>query len=124
MAVAQADLQQIGDFVQQNLAQWITHVPQNGSRASITYEIEIRERIVRVEEELKHQRELMREGFDKMDQRFEAVQKQMDLRFEAVNTRFEDMMKYMNSRFSSMQWLMGIGFTVITVLMSLYHFIK
>ena len=152
MAIAQADLLQISEHVQQNLAQWIAHIPVNGDRTSLTYEIEIRERIVRVEEELRHQRELMREGFEKMDlrfadmqkymdkrfeamdkrfevaqlsinQRFESMQLSINQRFEAMDTRFEDMIKYMNSRFSSLQWLMGIGFTLITVLMSIYHFL-
>jgi hypothetical protein len=36
----------------------------------IRYELELRERIVRVEEELKHQRELMLEGFKQIDKRF------------------------------------------------------
>ncbi len=47
------------------------------------YELEIRERIVRVEEELKHQRELLIDGFNRVDKRFEQVEKrfgQMDRR--------------------------------------------
>jgi len=33
--------------------------------------IDLRERTIRVEEELKHQRELMTEGFKQMEKRFE-----------------------------------------------------
>ena len=36
-------------------------------------EMELRERMVRVEEELKRQRELMIEGFRRMDERFEDL---------------------------------------------------
>ena len=38
---------------------------------NVRYELELRERIVRVEEELKHQRELMFEGFKQMEKCFE-----------------------------------------------------
>ena len=43
------------------------------------YELDLRERTVRVEEELAHQRELMiEEGFKCMDERFEQVDKRFD----------------------------------------------
>lgn len=42
------------------------------------YELDLRERTVRVEEELKHQRELMIGGFKRMDERFEQVDKRFD----------------------------------------------
>ena len=79
------------------------------------------ERILRVEEGLKHQRELMQQGFAMMDKRFEAMdkrfedmqknadkrfedmQKNMDKRFDAVDKRFEDMQKNMDKRFEEMQ---------------------
>jgi predicted nuclease with TOPRIM domain len=63
-------------------------------------EFDQRERIIRVEEELKHQRELMREGFNRMDKRFEQVDKrfeqmqlEMNKRFEQVDKRFEQVDK-------------------------------
>ena len=52
------------------------------AKPSVIYEIELRERMVRVEEELKHQRELMKEGFEMMNKRFE----QMDKRFKTLTT--------------------------------------
>ncbi len=61
----------------------------------------LNERIVRVEEELKNQRDmliLMQKNSDKrfeaMDKRFEDMQKNMD-------KRFEDMQKYMDKRFEA-----------------------
>jgi len=61
-------------------------------------EFDQRERIIRVEEELKHQRELMREGFNRMDKRFEQVDKrfeqmqlEMNKRLEQIDKRFEQM---------------------------------
>ncbi|SER26081.1 hypothetical protein SAMN05421690_101515 [Nitrosomonas sp. Nm51] len=41
-------------------------------------EPEIREKIVRVEEELKHQRELMIDGFNRVDKRFEVMTTRID----------------------------------------------
>ena len=77
-------------------------------------DIELRERTVRVEEELKAQRELMREGFaqtekrfEQIDKRFELMQQQMDQRFDAVDKRFEDMRSY------STRW-----FTVISIMLT------
>jgi ribosomal protein L9 len=45
------------------------------------------------EEELKHQRELMREGFAQVDKRFEAMQASMDQRFEQIDKRLEQIDK-------------------------------
>lgn len=59
----------------------------------MVYEVELRERRVRVEEELKHQRELMREGFARMDERFERM-----------DERFDEMLKRHDQHFL---WLVG-----------------
>jgi len=66
--------------------------------------------MVRVEEELKHQRELMREGFAQMekrveqiDARFEAMQTNMEKRFEQVDKRFESMQANTDKRFEGVQ---------------------
>ena len=50
---------------------------------------ELLERSVRVEEELKHQRLLMRESFEQFKKRFELIEK----RFEQVDKRFEQVDK-------------------------------
>ena len=50
------------------------------------------ERNTNIGAELRHQRELMQQGFAMMNQRFEAVDKRfeaVDKRFEAVDKRFE-----------------------------------
>jgi hypothetical protein len=84
MALAEQDI----EFIKQHLGEWLTEVSLGKPPA--VYEIELRERMIRVEEELKHQRELMQQGFAMMDKRFEAMQQQMDKRFEAVDKRFEE----------------------------------
>jgi len=62
-------------------------------------DLDIRERIVRVEEELKNQRELIYEVLKMMDKRFEEMRTNSNSRFEQVDKRFEEMRTDMNSRF-------------------------
>ena len=64
----------------------------------------------------------MDKRFEQVDQRFVDLIHQMDKRFEQVDKRFEDLIHHMDKRFSLIQWTMGIGFTMITVLMSVYYF--
>jgi hypothetical protein len=61
------------------------------------------ERIVRVEEELKSQPELMKQGFKQIDKRFEQV----DKRLESGEKRFDLVVR-----------LLSIGFVALTVLMT------
>ncbi|WP_404357335.1 hypothetical protein [Methylotuvimicrobium sp. KM1] len=81
MALAESDI----EFIKSHLSEWLAE--QSLGKPPMVYEIELRERIVRVEEELKHQRELMMHGFEQMDKRFEAMQQQLDKRFEQVDKR-------------------------------------
>jgi chaperonin cofactor prefoldin len=90
MSLAQEDIQ----FIKDNLGIWLAE--QSLGKPPAVYEIELRERMVRVEEELKHQRELiqtilvqMDKRFDAVDKRFEALQLEIDRRFEAIDKRFE-----------------------------------
>lgn len=81
--------------------------------------------------------ESKREGFRRMDERFEAVDRrfetvdrrfedligQMNTRFEAVDRRFEDLIGQTNSRFNMMFFFVSAGFTILTLLLTLYRFI-
>ena len=60
--------------------------------ANVRYELDLRERTIRVEEELKHQRELMMDGFKQMDKRFEQMQLEMNKRFEQLTSRIDHFM--------------------------------
>jgi ABC-type phosphate transport system auxiliary subunit len=91
MALAQEDLQQIGEYVKSHISEWIAE--QSLGKPPVVYEIELRERMVRVEEELKHQRELMRQGFEQVDKRLVLMKTDMDKRFEQVDKRFEQVDK-------------------------------
>lgn len=83
MALAEEDIQ----FIKDHLGAWLAE--QSLGKPPAVYEIELRERMVRIEEELKHQRELIKTILVEMDKRFEALQQEMDRRFEAVEKRFE-----------------------------------
>jgi septation ring formation regulator EzrA len=88
MALGQEDLIQIQQLIDKTLASRPEAV-----NANVRYELDIRERIVRVEEELKHQRELMLQGFENSNKRFEEMRIDMDKRFEQVDKRFEQIDK-------------------------------
>lgn len=101
-------LQEIGKYIKSRLNQWIDEVYPNApvTKDDRDREINLIERIVRVEEELKAQRELMQQGFAQMDKRFEDLIHYMDKRFEqvdkrfaAIDQRFEDLIHYMDKRF-------------------------
>lgn len=96
MALAKEDIEEIKELIVAVIAERRPEMAGNNVR----YELEIRERIVRVEEELKHQRELMLAGFKQMEKRFEQVDKrfeqligEMNARFAQVDKRFEQIEK-------------------------------
>ncbi len=94
MELTGEQIQKIGDYVIEKSHLWAPR-----------YDRDLLERSVRLEEELKNQRELMLQGFQQMDTRFESMQKQMDERFAASDRRFSDMNQRfndMNQRFSDM----------------------
>ena len=95
MALAEQDI----EFIKQHLGEWLTEASLGKPPA--VYEIELRERMIRMEEELKHQRELMRQGFAMMDKRFEEILHQLDKRFDAVDKRFEEMQHQLDKRFEA-----------------------
>jgi SMC interacting uncharacterized protein involved in chromosome segregation len=118
MALAQEDIEQIRLLIKNTLSE----TPETVN-ANVRYELDLRERTIRVEEALKHQRELMLEGFKQMEKRFEQVDKrleqmqldmdrrfeQVDKRLEQVDKRFEQMQLDMNKRFEQVhQEIMGL----------------
>jgi len=63
-------------FIKKHLGEWLAE--QSLGKPAAVYEIELRERMVRVEEELKHQRELIKTILEQMDKRFEALTRRID----------------------------------------------
>jgi vacuolar-type H+-ATPase subunit I/STV1 len=82
--LAKEDITQIEALIEQIIARRPESI-----NANVRYELDLRERTVRVEEELKHQRDLMVQGFEAMEKRFE----QMDKRFEQVDKRLDQVDK-------------------------------
>ena len=89
MPLTNDDLEQVGTYVRAHLTEWL---PWNV--------LDLSERIVRVEEELKSQGRRMDERFEAVDRRFEDLQSSMDRRFadmqSGMDKRFEDMHRHTN----------------------------
>ena len=110
MEFTKEQLEQIGSYIESNFDRF-------GAKSNVIqmrpYDIQLIERMTRIEEELKTQRELflkqnetMQFGFTQMDKRFEQIDKrfeQVDKRFEQMDKRFESMQKQMDVRFDVMQ---------------------
>jgi hypothetical protein len=116
MPLVQEDYDAIGEYVQKHMSEWLEN--QTFAKPPQVYEIELRERMVRVEEELKNQRDLMKQGFDLMDKRFEQVNKrfeQIDKRFEQIDKRFE-VLTIRIDRF--MIWSFGLSVTIAGIIIA------
>lgn len=98
MALAEEDIA----YIKRHLAEWFAEV--SIAKPAMVYEIELRERLVRVEEELKHQRELSLQILDRMDKRFEQV----DKRVEQLAMRIDRMMF----------WVFGLVATATGILLT------
>jgi len=138
MSLTSADLKQIEDHIKNNIGSWMGDISL--TKSSYFNEIELIERIVRVEEELKSQRELMLMGFEQTNKRFEDIQKYMDKRFEQIDKRFEQVDKRfeqidkrfeqvdkrfedVNSKFKMMFTFMTLGFTILATMMTMFKFL-
>jgi len=113
--LAAEDLAYIEDHIKSQLGEWLAE--QSLGKPPVVYEIELRERMVRIEEELKNQRELIKTVLEQMDKhfgatekRFEAMQQSMDKRFESMDKRFEAVQQSMDKRFEAMQQSMDKRF--------------
>ena len=91
-AMKESELEAVGVYVKKHIAEWIKEsniIPFSAGRISPEYEISLSERIIRVEEGLKHQGELLEKLIHQIDKRFEHSVK----RFKSMNKRFESMSK-------------------------------
>jgi len=90
------ELEQIGNYLAEKYP-----VLKSGSELYrySDIKIDIHERIVRVEEELKHQRELIYEVLKMMEKRFEEAQAYNEKKFQQVDKRLDEMHFYNEKRF-------------------------
>lgn len=107
-------------------------------------ELDLIERIVRLEEGQKDLAQQMNLRFQQVDKRFEDLMhyqdkhfeqvdkrfEQIDRRFEQVDKRFEqsdkrieDLINSMNRRFKTHEWIMGFGFLLVSTLVTIYQFL-
>ena len=137
MSLSEGDLQYIGQYVRAELPGWLRDL------GPWAFGSQLMERMVRVEEELKAQRELLLAHMEASDRRFEDIDRRFEdtnKRFDDVNKRFDDVSKRfddvnrrfedVNRRFddntrrhSTTQWFVGAGFLVVTTLIFLYQFL-
>jgi chaperonin cofactor prefoldin len=91
------------------------------------------ERVVRVEEELKNQREIITLFMKQVDKRFEEMQHYMDKRFEQIDKRFDQIDKrfeqidkrfeFLTSRIDRfMVWSLGITLSSTFLIIGYMHY--
>jgi hypothetical protein len=101
------ELAKIGEYVRLHLLEWMPEreAAQAAGRAAVPFrsdrELDLLERMIRVEEELKNLGIRMDERFEAMDKRFDLMLNMMDERFEAVDKRFDLVLKMMEERFDA-----------------------
>ena len=121
MSLTSADFKQmeehIENHIKSNIGSWIGSI--SFTKSSYFNEIELIERIVRVEEELKSQRELMLMGFEQTNRRFEQIDKRFEDMQKYMDKRFEDV----NSKFKMMFAFMTLGFTILATMMTVFKFL-
>ena len=140
------DVVRIGDYVKPWLRELVDRM---APRAEADVGPALLERMVRVEEELRAQRELMDERFKFMErrfaesdrriterfeasdqritERFEASDQRIAERFEASDQRIADLIAQIDKRFdavdkrfNALTWMIGVGFVVITSLTTVF----
>ena len=130
------ELQQVGNYVKQNLRGWMDEVlPDRQAISTRLLERMVRmvrieehssrmeHHMIRVEEELKAQRDLMEVKFNAVDQRFEAVDQRFESLIETMNGRFASVdrrFEAVDKRFALLQWVMGVGFVMIGTLVTVF----
>ncbi len=112
VAIGEAELNLIGEYVQSHLTGWMEHLGVRAPQDPVT-NTQLLERVFRVEEELKAGREVMIARFEASDRRFESIDlrigdliKTVDECFrsaaKATDDRFTDLNKTMDDRFNSL----------------------
>ena len=123
-AMREEELEIIGAYVRKHIGDWmkdtsILSLPTEGVQGPNPIDRTVGEKLVRLEEAIKHQGDLLEKMLHQMDKRFEQV----DKRFEQVDKRFEDLRGDMNKRFNQLFIFLTVGIGVLGTLVSLYQFL-
>ncbi len=108
------DVGRIGDYVKPWLRELVDRMVPRVETAGV--DTALLERMVRVEEELRAQRELMDERFGFMEQRFDAA----DRRFEDLIRHSDKRFDTVDKRFNALMRMIGVGFVVVTSLTTVF----
>ena len=112
MALGEAELLRIGDYVKGNLKSWLQEVAPTVFTPDPISHSQLLERITRLDERFEH----VDDRFEAIDKRFDDLIHHMDKRFEAVDKRFEDQIQSVDKRFEATQTtLQQIGKRIGTV---------
>lgn len=104
------ELERIGNYVQDHLPEWMDgeRSPGSGPREARD---ESRERLIRLEEAISRQGDLIEKMLHQMDMRFEQTNRRIDdmnrlmaIRIEQVNRRIDELTLQMNIRFEQMEY--------------------
>ena len=104
------ELERIGNYVQDHLPEWMDgeRSPGSGPREARN---ESRERLIRLEEAISRQGDLIEKMLHQMDMRFEQTNRRIDdmnrlmaIRIEQVNRRIDELTLQMNIRFEQMEY--------------------
>lgn len=119
-----------------SLHRYITLLTENiaGKEENRMEHTEFQQELIKIDGRFNQMITEVREGFHRMDQRFEtmqssmdqrfeSVQQQMDQRFEASNIRFETLERHFDKRFTMMFSFITIGFVVMATMMSVFQFL-
>jgi len=129
MALGEAELLRIGDYVRGNLRAWLQEVAPTVFTPDPISHGQLLERIARLDERFEH----VDERFERMDDRFVAMDKrfddlihQMDKRFEAVDKRFAEQMQttragfeHLDKQVGTVRWTVIVGLAAAAVAASL-----
>ena len=86
MELTERNFEQIGSYVREHLGTWVRELWPPATQMTDPL---LLERVGRVEEELKSQRDLMKQGFEQIDRHFELVDKHFEEQRADMNARFD-----------------------------------
>lgn len=90
MALAQSDI----DFIKAHLEEWLTEA--GFSKTVIAHDVEQRERLTRVESELRQLRESTHVGFEQVDKELRQLREGTRVGFEKVDKQLDQIHKRLN----------------------------
>lgn len=102
MTLAQEDI----EFIKQQFTQWLAEQVSAQQPSAAIYDLELRERMLKVEEELRHQRELMQQSFIQVDKQNNLQREEIRFIAQKHDRLLWALLAGMAGLFSSQLWLL------------------